>query len=94
MITSIKHKGLKKFFEKDDSKGLPADMKARIKIILAQLNQSESIEDMNIFSFKLHQLVGKRKGEWAVTVKGNWRITFKFEEKKQQAFDVNFEDYH
>jgi proteic killer suppression protein len=47
---------------------------------------------MNIFSYKLHKLGGKRKGTWAVTVRGNWRITFNFE--KEKAFDVNFEDYH
>jgi proteic killer suppression protein len=35
---------------------------------------------------------GDRKGEWAVKVSGNWRITFKFSDA--HAYDVNLEDYH
>lgn len=83
---------MKRFFEKEDSKGLPPDMVDRIKSILAHLHSAEKIEDMRVHSYKLHQLTGNRKGEWGVTVKANWRITFKFE--KETAFDVNFEDYH
>lgn len=67
-------------------------MVERIKTILARLHSAETIEDMSIHSYKLHQLKGKRKGVWGVTVKANWRITFRFE--KETAFDVNFEDYH
>jgi len=32
------------------------------------------------------------KGHWGVTVKKNWRITFKLEDGK--AFDVDYLDYH
>ncbi len=39
-----------------------------------------------------HQLKGKRKGTWAVTVSGNWRTTFKIQ--NGDAFDINYEDYH
>ncbi len=94
MIASIKHKGLKRFFEKDDAKGLIPEMVNRIKSILARLHQAETIEDMNVHSYQLHRLGGNRKGTWSVTVRGNWRITFKFEGNKQKVFDVNFEDYH
>ena len=64
----------------------------RIRAILARLNQSEVIEDMNVHSYKLHPLKGSRKGEWAVTVRANWRITFRFAEG--EAREVNLEDYH
>jgi proteic killer suppression protein len=37
-------------------------------------------------------LKGDRRGFWAVTVRANWRIVFRFEEGK--AFDVDFLDYH
>jgi proteic killer suppression protein len=49
-------------------------------------------EDMNIPGFKFHQLSGDRKGTYAVTVSGNWRITFRFDGK--DAVDVDLEDYH
>jgi proteic killer suppression protein len=50
------------------------------------------IEDMNVHSYRLHPLKGSRKGEWGVTVRANWRRTFRFEEG--YAFEVNLEDYH
>lgn len=64
----------------------------RIRAILARLHQAEAIEDMNVHSYKLHPLQGSRKGGWSVTVKANWRITFRFEEG--HALDVDLEDYH
>jgi len=64
----------------------------RIRAILARLHQAEVIEDMNVHSYRLHSLKGSRKGEWAVTVRANWRITFRFEEG--YASEVNLEDYH
>jgi len=56
------------------------------------LHQAEVIEDINVHSYKLHPLKGNRKGEWGVTVRANWRITFRFE--KGYALEVNLEDYH
>ena len=35
---------------------------------------------------------GDRKGTWAVSVSGNWRVTFKFVGK--DADSVGYEDYH
>ena len=92
MIASFRHRGLKRFFEAEDPRKLPPDMVDRIKAILARLHQTEVIEDMNVHSYKLHPLKGGRKGEWGVTVRANWRITFRFEEG--YALDVNLEDYH
>jgi len=83
---------VKRFFEEDDSWKLSPDMVPRIRAILARSHQAETIEDMNVHSYKLHSLKGNRKGEWAVTVKANWRITFRFEEG--YALEVNLEDYH
>jgi len=40
----------------------------------------------------LHPLKGNRKGIRAVTVRANWRVTFRFE--GGDAYDVDLEDYH
>ena len=65
----------------------------RIRAILARLHQAEVVEDMNVHSYRLHPLKGSRKGEWGgVTVRANWRLTFRFEEG--HAIEVNLEDYH
>jgi proteic killer suppression protein len=92
MIVSFRHRGLKRFFEEDDSRKLPPGMVNRIREILARLSQAEVIEDMNVHSYRLHPLKGNRKGEWGVTVRANWRITFRFEQG--YALEVNLEDYH
>jgi len=45
---------------------------------------------MNLPGLYLHELKGKRRGTWAV--RGNWRVTFRFE--GEDAVDVDYEDYH
>ena len=92
MIVSFRHRGLKRFFEEGDPRKLSSDMVDRIRDILARLHQAEVIEDMNVHSYNLHTLKGNRKGEWGVTVRANWRITFRFEDG--YALEVNLEDYH
>jgi proteic killer suppression protein len=47
---------------------------------------------MNLPGLDLHRLKGERQGAWAVSVSGNWRITFNFVGKDIE--DVNYEDYH
>ena len=65
MIVSFKHRGLKRFFEKDDPRKLPPDMVDPIKALLARLHQAEVIEDMNVHSYRLHPLKGNGKGSGA-----------------------------
>ncbi len=59
---------------------------------LVALDSSHEIDDMDLPGFKLHSLKGKLKGVWSVSVSGNWRITFEFE--NGNAHIVNYEDYH
>ena len=92
MIQKFKHKGLKKLFESGSSAGINPQHITRLRQILALLETSETLEDMDLPSLNLHELKGKRKGTWSVTVSGNWRVTFKIQEG--DAFDVNYEDYH
>ena len=92
MIESFAHKGLKRFYEDDDGRKLPADMLERIGVILAALDDATDIEEMNRPSVRLHKLKGVWKGFWAVTVRANWRIVFRFEDGR--ASDVDFVDYH
>jgi proteic killer suppression protein len=61
-------------------------------MILAALETSQRIEDMDIPGLKLHALKGKLKNRFAVSVSGNWRITFEFRESNVYVLD--YEDYH
>ena len=64
----------------------------KLRLILAKLNTVTHVSDMNFPGSGLHQLKGNRKGFWAVSVSGNWRIIFRFE--NENAYDVNYLDYH
>jgi proteic killer suppression protein len=92
MIKTFRHKGLRRFFEDDDGSKLPPDMLSRIRLILSTLHAAQEIEGMDVPPFRLHALKGALKGFFAVTVRANWRIIFRFEDG--DAFDVDFMDYH
>jgi toxin HigB-1 len=92
MIASLRHKGLKLLFDKDDPSKLNAEHVNRIRLILSALNAADAIEDMEQPAFRLHPLKGDLRGYWAVTVRANWRIVFRFVDG--QASDVDLVDYH
>lgn len=92
MIKSFKHKGLKKFFESGSKAGIQAKHERRLRMQLAAIDTATTIEDIDLPSFRLHLLKGKRDGIWSVTVNGNWRVTFEFNDGN--AFILNYEDYH
>lgn len=92
MIGSFKHKGLKLLFEKDDASRLNAEHAGKLRLILSVLDAADSIEDIDQPAFRLHALKGDMKGLWAVTVRANWRVVFRFEEGV--AADLDLVDYH
>lgn len=92
MIQSIRHKGLKRLYKEDDSRGVIREHVEKLRDILARLEAAGEITDMDIPGFRLHPLKGKGKGYWAVTVRANWRVVFRFVEGN--AFDINYIDYH
>jgi proteic killer suppression protein len=92
MIESFKHKGLGQLFEDDNARGVSAEHVRKIRQILAVLHSAETIEALRLPTFGLHALKGDLKGFWAVTVRANWRIIFRFE--GGTASDVDLVDYH
>ncbi|MBL8655027.1 MAG: type II toxin-antitoxin system RelE/ParE family toxin [Alphaproteobacteria bacterium] len=92
MIVSFRHKGLKRFYEDDDPRRLPPDMVPRIRAILSALDVAIDPAEMDLPSFRLHALKGDLRGFWAVTVRANWRIVFRFDGRN--AVDIDFLDYH
>lgn len=92
MIENIKHKGLKRLYEKGDKSKLRADIAEKAELILTILDEAETIEECNILGFGLHELKGDLKGLWSFIVSRNYRIIFRF--KDGMAFDINLVDYH
>ena len=92
MIQSFKHKGLQKYFEKGDfSKIQPAHRK-KLRLILSLLNAANEIRDLNFPGSNLHKLTDDFSNYWSISVCGNWRIIFTFEDG--DAFDIDYLDYH
>ena len=92
MIKGFRHRGLERYFTKGTAAGIQPKHEKRIRLILARLNACVSARDMNLPGLKLHPLKGKRQGTWAVSVSGNWRITFAFD--GADVNEVDYEDYH
>jgi proteic killer suppression protein len=92
MIKSWKHKGLEEFFTSGRKAGIRPDHASKLKRQLAQLNVAQSPQDMNLPGWRLHGLEGRLADHFAVTVNGNWRMTFRFE--GTDAVLVDYQDYH
>ena len=92
MIQSFKHKGLRQFFETGDHRGINSDHAVKIRLILFTLHSADNIDVLRLPSFGLHPLIGELRGIWAITVRANWRVIFRFSDGN--AFDVDLTDYH
>ncbi len=92
MIKRFRHKGLERFFQSGDTRGINAQHAAWLRVLLTSLHSAQSPAEMNLPGCRLHQLKGGRKGQWAVSVSGNWRLVFVFE--GEDANDVDLVDYH
>lgn len=91
MIRTIRHKGLKRLFEEDDPSGVNPEHVRKLRNILATLQASSTIAQMDLPGFRLHPLRGQMRGFWAVTVRANWRVIFRLDDG---AEDVDYVDYH
>lgn len=92
MIGSIKHRGLAGLYCNDQTKGLPQSLVKRLRQILALLASAQVVEDMDIPGLKLHPLKGDLVGFYSVSVSGNWRVVFRFE--NGEATNIDLIDYH
>lgn len=92
MIKDFKHKDLSRFFTSGSTAGINAEHAKKLRLRLATLHAAQVINDIDRPGYLLHSLQGSRKGEWSITVSGNWRLTFEFIDGN--AYIVNYEDYH
>lgn len=92
MIRTIKHRGLRRLHEDDDASGVLSQYVRKIRHILFLLDNAADLRALDLPGFRLHPLKGDMAGVWSVTVSGNWRIVFRFE--NGDAFDLDLVDYH
>lgn len=92
MIRTFRHKALRRLYQLGNARGLPADHVPKLRDILALLDAASAPADLDLPGLRLHPLKGELDGYYAVTVRANWRVIFRFE--GGDALDVDYLDYH
>ena len=92
MILSFKHRGLKALHDGRTTRRVAPEHVQKLRDILGILDWSRRPRDVDLPGLRLHPLKGELKGHYAVTVSGNWRVTFRFE--TGDVVDVDYLDYH
>jgi proteic killer suppression protein len=92
VIRTFRHRGLRRLYEEDDPSRIAAAFRGKVHRVLSALDAAESPRALDLPGYRLHPLKGDREGLWSVTISGNWRVVFRFEEGN--AFDVDLLDYH
>jgi toxin HigB-1 len=92
VIKTFRHPGIEEFFNNGAKAGIQPKHANRLRLQLGVLDKAEKESDMNLPGWRWHPLKGQEAGRWSVTVNGNWRLTYAFEDG--DAILVDYEDYH
>lgn len=92
MIKTIRHKGLRLYFENGNGSRLPSEYLNKIGLILDALDAVASEEDIAALCGGIHRLTGQYVGLWSIKVSPNYRIVFRY--SGGDIFDVDYLDYH
>lgn len=94
-LAGFRHKGLRQFYEDDNPKGLSAAIADKLRKLLFALETAQSLEQVGRFpGWKLHPLKGDLRGFWSLTVTGNWRVIFRYDQTTNTASEIDLIDYH
>jgi proteic killer suppression protein len=93
-IKSFAHKGVEEVFRLGRSKRIGSVYTKRMNTVLDAMNGASSADDLHR-AYGFHRLTGDLAGHYAMTITGNWRLVFRFEDgDKGDILDVDFIDYH
>jgi len=90
-LVRFRHKGLEQFYENGNVRSLPSAMAGKLGKLLFAIETAETLEQLGR---KLHPLKGDLKGFWSLTVTGNWRLIFRYDEDTRAASELDLIDYH
>jgi proteic killer suppression protein len=94
-IRDFAHKGLKRLYEDDSTKGIPpktADTLRKMLAFLGEMDDTGELRDLP--AWRAHTLTGDRKGTWSLSVTGNLRLTFSIDDAEREVRELNLGDYH
>ncbi|HLY46631.1 MAG TPA: type II toxin-antitoxin system RelE/ParE family toxin [Stellaceae bacterium] len=93
IIRSVRHRGLLRLLQDDDSRELRRDLVQRLRRVLTALITASDMKALHgPPGWRVHQLQGDRAGTWSISVSGNWRLTFDL--RQDEICDLDLEDYH
>ena len=93
MIKSFATSATERLFQSGQSKFSKGMDARRALVLLRMLDAAPSLDAISpLKSVGLHRLKGDRKGQWAITINGPWRIAFRF--AGGHAYEVEIVDYH
>jgi toxin HigB-1 len=79
-------------FATGDTSGVSAQFSAKLRRMLVLLDEAKDPSALSLPGYRLHQLKRDRRGQWAASVSGNWRLVFEFD--GEHATNVDLIDYH
>jgi len=94
-LVRFRHKGLRQLHEEGSAKGVPSAMADKLRKLLFAIETAEALHQLGRFpGWRLHPLKGDLQGFWSLTVTGNWRLIFRYDESAETASDIDLIDYH
>lgn len=94
-LTRFRHKGLKHLHTDDSVKGVPPALAEKLRKLLFTLETANDLDQMRRFpGWKLHPLKGDLQGFWSLTVTGNRRLVFRYDDEAKSVSDIDLIDYH
>ena len=94
-IRNVLHKGLRRFIERDDARGLQPVVVDKVGRMVSFLQDMAHEDELRtVPSWKAHRLTGDRKGTWSLFVTKNWRMTFRIDADEIEIIDLDYENYH
>jgi toxin HigB-1 len=94
-LVHFRHKDLRRLYENGHARGVPSAMADKLRKLVFAIETAETIEQFGRFlGWRLHPLKGDLKGYWSLTVTGNWRLIFRYDEPMNMASEIDLIDYH
>ncbi len=98
MITNFADKITHDIYDGVNSKKtrkFPLQLHNKARRLLDQLNASLTIDDMKVPpGNRLEPLIGNLSGYWSVRINMQWRLIFKWDSQRANAYDIYIDDYH
>ena len=79
-------------YERGDTSRVGPNIARRVALALADLDDARNPSDLDLPGYRLHPLKGDLEGYWSISIFGNWRVVFRFDDG--DAYDVDLTDYH